>query len=157
MVLDGPLTFDTTTPGGVGLIKRLTNLHLEPDRAGLLERLPVGARTPMFTLDSGGRYGRLAWYLRLSDPLLGMTRLGGVVRLEVLEGLGLEAARALAGLTAVALPGLASTLARDARAPANLLPVGALESRLRHSLGDPELIRRRIWAAFARWDVASGA
>lgn len=152
VVLDGPLTFDASMPrGGIGLIKRLTNLHLPPERAELLERLPVGGRTPVFSLDAGGRFGRYSWFLRLADPPPGMTPLGGVVRLEVLEGLGAPGAIALAHLTAQRLPAFASSLARDARAPANLLPVGALEARLRHGLGDPELVRRRIQTAFARW------
>jgi hypothetical protein len=38
---------------------------------------------------------------------------------------------------------------RDARAPQNLLPIGALETRLRHRLGDPLLLRRSIEHAIA--------
>ena len=42
------------------------------------------------------------------------------------------------------LPRFASRPEHDARAPQNLQPVGALEKRLRHELGDQRYIRRLI-------------
>jgi hypothetical protein len=42
------------------------------------------------------------------------------------------------------LPRYASRPEHDPRAPQNLVPVGALEKRLRHELGDQTFIRRAI-------------
>jgi hypothetical protein len=44
------------------------------------------------------------------------------------------------------LPVFASQPGRDPRAPQNLYPVGALETQLRHRLGDAQLVRRAIEA-----------
>ena len=68
----------------------------------------------------------------------------GVIRLEVGAAVGLESARHLAGMSAAVLPRFASMAMRDARAPQNLVPVGALEEELRRRMGDPLLIRRAI-------------
>jgi hypothetical protein len=40
----------------------------------------------------------------------------------------------------------ASDATRDRRAPQNLLPIGGLEARLKHLLGDPAVVRRAIEA-----------
>ena len=66
------------------------------------------------------------------------------MRLETSGGLDLARVRALADLSARYLPRFASDPARDPRAPQNLYPIGGLEARLRHLLGDPSLIRRAI-------------
>jgi hypothetical protein len=66
------------------------------------------------------------------------------VRLETSAAAGLEAARARADASACLLPSCASDPAHDPRAPQNLLPIGGLESRLRHLLGDPLIVRRAI-------------
>jgi hypothetical protein len=68
------------------------------------------------------------------------------VRLETAASLDLAAVRALADTSARYLPRFASDPARDPRAPQNLYPVGALETRLRHRLGDSLLIRRATLA-----------
>jgi len=44
------------------------------------------------------------------------------------------------------MPRFASTAAHDARAPQNLFPIGGLEARLKHLLGDPAVVRRAIEA-----------
>jgi len=59
------------------------------------------------------------------------------------RSLKLEAGR-LANLTAFHLPAFASKPEHDPRAPQNLLPVGGLERRLRHEMGDALFIRRAI-------------
>jgi hypothetical protein len=48
------------------------------------------------------------------------------------------------------LPRYASRPQHDPRAPQNLLPVGGLERRLRHELGDAVFIRRAIEDHLAR-------
>jgi hypothetical protein len=57
---------------------------------------------------------------------------------------GLAAAQRTADLTGAILPRFAPSPARDPRAPQNLFPIGALESVLRHRLGDPALVRRAL-------------
>ena len=51
------------------------------------------------------------------------------------------------------LPRFASRPEHDPRAPQNLLPVGALEKRLRHELGDVAYIRRLIEDHIAKGGV----
>jgi hypothetical protein len=65
---------------------------------------------------------------------------------EISGAKGLEEARRLADASAAHLPGFASDPAHDPRAPQNLHPIGALESHLRHRLGDALLVRRAIEA-----------
>jgi hypothetical protein len=57
---------------------------------------------------------------------------------------GVAEASELADRSARELPRFASDAARDPRAPQNLLPVGGLESRLKHLLGDPLVLRRAV-------------
>jgi hypothetical protein len=90
------------------------------------------------------RLERYSWYLRLAPQRVIDGTMAGLVRLEVAAVDGVESARGLAELTARVLPAFAPVPGRDARAPQNLYPISALESRLRHRLGDPALIRRAL-------------
>ena len=145
--LDGPLTYVTATARGpvVGFVKRLLRTYLDPSASKLLPRLGVGERTPVFLVE-GSREPRYSWYLRLGTGRSFDSALTGIVRLESASSQGLDAVRALADLSARELARFASDRARDPRAPQNLLPIGALEGRLRHLLGDPTLIRRAVEA-----------
>jgi len=150
VVADGPLTFgDPLRGGAVGYIKRLQKLYIPEDKLDLLSRLPPGSRTPLFGLRSSKRFARYAWFLRLLAPHPGESELSGLVRLEVSESVGVETAKELADATAHTLPQFAPGRGRDPRAPQNLLPIGALESRLRRHLGDARLIRRHIQTLLA--------
>lgn len=154
VVVDGPLTFEAPKRGrAVGYIKSLHRLYLPPDRIDLLRTLPVGGRTPLFTLRSSQKVSRFSWFLRLAVPETGEADLGGLVRLEVAQEAGVDEARALADATTASLPRFAPHRGRDPRAPQNLLPVGALEKRLRHALGDGLLARRHIQSFIARETV----
>ena len=145
VIADGPLSFGEPLRGGaVGYIKRIQKLYVPNDKLDLLSRLPAGSRTPLFGLQSSERFARYAWFLRLVTPHPGESELSGLVRLEVSESVGPQAAKELADATAHALPLFAPGRGRDPRAPQNLLPIGALESRLRRHLGDARLIRRHI-------------
>lgn len=145
--LDGPLTFLASARGAVvGVVKRLLRPYLEPAEAALLPRLAVGERTPLFLIEQA-REPRYSWYLRIGAPRAVDSPLAALLRLETSAGLDLAAVRVLADASARELPRFASDPGRDPRAPQNLYPVGALEARLRHLLGDPVLIRR---AALAR-------
>jgi hypothetical protein len=144
VIQDGPLSFLEGAPGGrvLGFVKRLQRSYLEGSEMRLLPNLAPGERTPLFLIS--GRQARYSWYMRLARGRVIESPLAGVVRLETPVWTGLAGARALADLSARALPPFASDAARDPRAPQNLIPVGGLEARLKHLLGDPALLRRAI-------------
>jgi hypothetical protein len=144
--LDGPLTFLTPTARGsvVGFVKRLLRNYLDPSAHALLPRLDTGERTPLFLI--GGREPRYAWYLRLARGRVIESALAGIARLEAPAARGLDEAKALADLSAREMPRFASDAARDPRAPQNLFPIGGLEARLKHLLGDAAVVRRAVEA-----------
>ena len=143
---DGPLSFvSASAPGSVvGFVKRLLRNYLEPEAHALLPRLGVGERTPLFLIE--GREPRYSWYQRIAFGRAIESALTGVVRLETPAVRGLDTARRLADLAAREIPRFASDATRDPRAPQNLLPIGGLEARLKHLLGDPAVVRRAIEA-----------
>ena len=160
VVADGPLTFEDPVRGAVvGYIKRLFKLYLPEGSQHVLARLTPGTRTPLFGLRATRRFARYAWFTRLAPRQLSDSELSGVVRLEVSDSIGIDAARRLADATAFLLPQFAPPRARDPRSPQNLLPIGALEANLRRRLGDARLIRRHIETLMARGvqDAASTA
>lgn len=159
-LVDGPLR-SLRSPGRhvVGYIKRIQQWYIGRDEMDLLPTLRAGERTPVFHIPpadsqavSGGTQtdGRYSWFLRLADLGVHVHPLGGVMRMETSGTLPLAEAVRLADETAVLMPRLASSPARDPRAPQNLTPVGALEARLTHLLGDRLFIRRLITASVAR-------
>lgn len=142
--LDGPLTFAATGRSAVvGFVKRLLRSYLPPDAAALLPRLLPGERTPLFLIEDAIHL-RYSWYARIARGRAIEDALTGVVRLETSAAAGLEAARERADVGASLLPSFASDAAHDPRAPQNLLPIGGLEGRLRHLMGDPDVVRRAI-------------
>lgn len=145
VVSDGPLAHKDLGAGVVGYVKRIFDPYLPKAHAPFLASLPAKHRTPVFAIH-GGNHSRFAWFLRLSEPAKGHSPYAGVVRLEVDGSIGISEAVRLADLTCVFLPKLASSRTFDPRAPQNLIPVGALETHLRHLLGDSTLIRRAIEA-----------
>ncbi len=152
VVADGPLRFGDARGGAVGYVKRLFARHGVSLAA--LAALDAGQRTPLIAID-GGSFARYSWCLRLARRAAADFDLAGIVRLEVSEAVGLEAARALADGSAAWLPRFAPTRSRDPRAPQNLLPIGALEARLRRLMGDPVLNRRRIEGRIAKEAVSA--
>lgn len=142
--LDGPLTFLTAAAGGsvVGFVKRLLRNYLDPSAQALLPRLEVGERTPLFLIP--GREPRYSWYVRIARGRPIESALTGVARLEARAGRGLDEARALADLSAREMRRFASDATRDPRAPQNLYPIGGLEARLKHLLGDASVVRRAV-------------
>ncbi len=143
--LDGPLTYVTAAARGpvVGFVKRLLRTYLDPAASALLPRLGVGERTPLFLVEAA-REPRYSWYLRIGAGRAIDSPLTGLVRLECPSTLGIDGSRTLADLSARELPRFASEAARDPRAPQNLVPIGALEARLKHLMGDHSVIRRAI-------------
>jgi hypothetical protein len=151
VVVDGPLTFEEHQRGSaVGYIKRIIKTYLPPAHLALLSALRPGQRTPMFALRGSRRFSRISWFLRLSTPRKGDGDFSGIVRLEVAESVGLEAALRLAATCGALLPELKARRGLDQRAPQNLLPISALERFLRRKLGDERIIRRKLETFLAR-------
>jgi hypothetical protein len=127
VIADGPLSFEAHGHGtAVGLIKRISHLYLPSNLVPFLATLPPGARTPLFGIQGKkGGFSRLAWFVRLAQVRVGESELHGLVRLEVREHVGIDAAKLLADLTAVLLPRFAPPRSRDPRSPQNLIPIGA--------------------------------
>ena len=149
-LVDGPLRH-LRSPGHrvVGYVKRIVRWYVDEAHRRLLPELPLAHRTPLFTITNQRGVDRYSWFLRIADLGPHYHPLGGITRLEAQGTLPLPQAVALADETAAALPPLASSLARDPRAPQNLTPVGALEATLTHRLGDREWVRRLIASALS--------
>jgi hypothetical protein len=142
---DGPLNFFTHVDlPAVGVVKTLHEPYLSLAKFGLVRQLNGGQRTPVFLIT--GKYNRYSWYLRVGTPRPMDHDIAGILRLEARFELGLQQAKELANLSAACIPAFVAEPFRDPRAPQNLLPVGALERKLRHCLGDPLSIRRAIEA-----------
>lgn len=147
VVADGPVN-DTRERDVVGFIKTHRVAYLHGPATAVIGRLAPGARTPLFLLGASGSFARYSWYQRLADGPPGHAWYG-VVRCEVAATVGLARARVLADRTAVLLPRLAAPAHTDPRAPQNLVPIGALERRLRGRLGDQALAYRALAGAAA--------
>jgi hypothetical protein len=140
----------------LGYVKRLQRAYLPAAAATLLVSLAPSQRTPLFLLrDPAGRFDRYSWYVRLAPPAAIAHPLAGIVRLEISTGMGIQGAVDAADLSARVVPEFRSTPERDPRAPQNLLPIGALERALRHSLGDPQWIRRMLISYLSSAEAAA--
>lgn len=152
--LDGPLSFVSSPDAAVvGLVKRLVRTYLDPGAFELVPRLGVGERTPLFLIRHA-REPRYSWYARIAAGRPIDASLAGIVRSETSAELPLARVAVLADVSTALLPSLASDSLRDARAPQNLHPVGALERELRRRLGDAPLVRRAIEAELHRGAAA---
>jgi hypothetical protein len=141
VIVDGRLRAPGHPPGTVGYIKAHAARYLEDRQNGVVAALLPGQRTPVFCLQQV-RSTTFSWYLRLPGGF--GHPWAGVVRCEVSHDVAPGRAVALADRTCLALPAYASQRHKDSRAPQNLVPVGALEQRLRHALGDPRLLERHL-------------
>jgi hypothetical protein len=149
VVVDGRLNWQPKRETDViGLVKTIHRRYLEPAEANVVQQIGPGQRTPIFRIER--QTALYSWYLRMSAPRPFDHPWAGVVRVETLDRIGIGSAVRLADLTAGHLPAFASSPIHDPRAPQNLTPIGGLEHLLRHSLGDPEWIRRHIEVHFAR-------
>lgn len=143
-VLDGPLNFvrsrDRTV---VGLVKTHHRPLLAPVDHVRVATLACGERTPVFPLGTD----RYSCYVRIAVPGPRSSPWFGIVRIEVPQSFGLDAARRTADEVTCVLPRYAGIPHRDPRAPQNLQPVGALEKQLRRRLGPSRLAARAARAA----------
>jgi uncharacterized protein len=146
VIVDGPISHVQNRDCPViGYVKVQHRMHLPPAEHARLPELKVRERTSIF------RYGerRYSCYTRIEaqQPTTGPWH--AIVRLEFPQSRGLAAAVAAANFVTGLLPRYASKPWRDPRAPQNLAPVGSLESRLRHLLGDQMLAARAVRDAVA--------
>lgn len=139
VVADGPLSELAARPV-VGYVKSHRVAYLSKERGGVLAALGPGQRTPLFSF---GGYARYSWYLRLATVADGHSW-SGIVRCEAASALAIGEVIRLADRTAALLPILAAEPHVDPRAPQNLVPIGGLERTLRHRMGDPALVHRRL-------------
>jgi len=147
VLADGPLTFFDATPAPVvGVVKRFGRVYLDDPESLLIPQLDVGERTPLFAIEAAARWRkRIAWYSRVA-PLRGTWHdHAGVARCEIRDGLGVDAAAAVADRVSALLPDFAGRPS-DPRTPQNLVPVAGLESWLRHRLGATALVRHALMA-----------
>ena len=143
-VLDGPLTFVRSSDQPLlGYIKTHHRPLLDPAEHQAVPGLRKGERTSVFALGAD----RYSCYLRLADAGEAAGPWAGIVRLEVPQAVGLDIAVDVVDRAAAVLPRFAGVAHRDPRAPQNLQPIGALETRLRHLLGHPGLARRAVRGA----------
>ncbi|MDQ3982162.1 MAG: hypothetical protein M3271_05720 [Actinomycetota bacterium] len=146
---DGPLAvMDPGKRDVIGLIKSHAKRYLPPEEEAILEALGCGERTPLFSF--GTHRPRYSWYVRLCEPDRRGHGWQGLVRCEVPAALSVDAAKKLADASTALLPRFASQPYWDPRAPQNLVPIAGLEKRLRHLLGERELIYRMIRSAAGR-------
>lgn len=146
---DGPLAvMDPGRRRVIGYIKSHAKRYLPPEEEAVLERLGCGERTPLFSF--GARRPRYSWYVRLCEPDRNGHGWQGLVRCEVPAALSVDEAIELADASTALLPRFASEPHWDRRAPQNLVPIAGLEKRLRHLLGERDLIYRMIRSAAGR-------
>jgi uncharacterized protein len=151
---DGPLA--VVDPGArsiIGFIKAHARRYLPADKEAVLTSLGCGERTPVFAF--GELRARYSWYLRLCPPEDGTHGWFGIVRCEAPAALPMNRVIEMADASAALLPGFASRPFWDKRAPQNLVPIAGLERRLRHLMGERELVYRMIRSAAKR--VGDGA
>ncbi len=141
VVLDGPLNFirDFDHPI-VGYIKTHHRALLAPEHHMKVAELKSGQRTSVFTLG----IDRYSCYLRIASGSQIAGPWSGIVRLEVPQSAGLQATVDTINRICAILPRYAGVPHADPRAPQNLQPIGALERRLRHLMGDPSAAYRAV-------------
>lgn len=148
--VDGPLTYLLPLEEPIlGYVKTHARYYVGPDLIPVLNALTTGTRTPIFQFGTEG-VGRYSWYTRVGPKRAMDYSMAGVVRVEISSTVGAETAAKYADLSTAILPRFATTAAWDPRAPQNLYPVSALESRLHQRLGDREFVRRSIAVHFQR-------
>ncbi|MCX7783089.1 MAG: hypothetical protein N2318_05535 [Meiothermus sp.] len=131
----------------LGYTKTQAATYLGPEEQALLHQLQPHQRTPIFSIPGYALRRPLdvfSWYVRLplepSAPFYGGAAL---LRVETPTPEPAEASD-LADLSVSLFCALASSPARDPRAPQNLIPIGGLEQWLGRHMGQGEVIRRRI-------------
>jgi hypothetical protein len=145
-VVDGPLSYVRSRDlPVVGYVKTHSRPMLDLESHQRIPALTAGQRTSLFALGKD----RYSAYLRLVPTNPNSGPWSGIIRIEIPQSAGLEAAIDVANAVAATIPQYAGIAHRDPRAPQNLQPVGALEKHLRHLLGGTGLARRAVREAVA--------
>ena len=110
----------------IGYGRRTTGRVLAREHWVRVPQLTAGERSGLFAMEDA-LYG---CYLRVGDPGPWAGPWASIARLEMPSGIGPDAAVEAAERAAGWLPGFASALHRDARAPVNLTPIAGLERHL---------------------------
>jgi len=141
-VLDGPLHGIRHRRGLaiIGYVKTHHRRMLAREHWVRVPELTAGERSGLFAMKDA-LYG---CYLRVGDPGPWAGPWSGIARLEMPSGIGRDAAVEAADQAAGWLPGFASALHRDARAPVNLTPIAGLERHLHRRQGDARLALRAV-------------
>ena len=141
-VVDGPLHGIRHRRGlpVVGYVKTHHRRMLAREHWLRVPELAAGERSGLFAMEDA-LYG---CYLRVGDPGPWAGPWAGIARIEMPSGIGRAAAVEAADRAAGWLPGFASALHRDARAPVNLTPIAGLERHLHRLQGDARLALRAV-------------
>ena len=137
-MLDGPLHGIRHRRGllVIGYVKTHHRRMLAREHWITVSELTAGERSVLVAMEDA-LYG---CYLRIGDP----GPWAGIARLEMPSGLGRDAAVEAAERAPGRLPGFASDLHRDARAPENLTPTAGLQRHLHRLQGDARLALRAV-------------
>jgi uncharacterized protein len=131
----------------VGYTKTQAAAYLPPEEQGLLFKLQPRQRSPIFELPGTPLRRPLdvySWYVRLPlEPDVPFFGGAGLLRVETASKEPREAVQ-LANLSVSLFCAMASSPARDPRAPQNLVPIGGLEQWLGRYMGSAEVVRRKI-------------
>jgi hypothetical protein len=150
-VVDGPLSYVRSLDlPVVGYVKTHSRALLPIEHHIRVPELAAGERTSLFALGAD----RYSAYLRLAPVSASYGPWTGIVRIEIPQSSGLDAAVTVADAVAANVPRFAGIAHRDPRAPQNLQPVGALEKHLRHLLGDGGLAKRAVRESVAALSAA---
>jgi len=134
----------------LGYTKTQAAIYLSAAQQALLHELKPYQRTPIFQIP-GKAINRpldvFSWYVRLPlKPVYTFYPSASLLRVETICPEPYQASQ-LADLSVSLFCDMASSPAKDPRAPQNLIPIGGLEQWLGRHLGQAEVARRRIMQA----------
>lgn len=145
--LDGPISQPKNTKNNIiGYIKGMRQLYLSPNKLTILEELNEGSRTPIFRIPHDTYGNKLSWFVcikQFDNDIYDYK--AGLMRFEMSEAqISIKQAMNFADATCVIFPSIAPEPFKDSRAPHNPIPVGELEKRMKHLIGDKHIIHRGI-------------
>lgn len=131
----------------LGYTKTQAATYLGPEEQALLHQLKPLERTPIFSIPGYALRRPLdvfSWYVRLPlNPSTPFYSGAALLRVETPTPEPSSATQ-LADWSVSLFGALASSPARDPRAPQNLIPIGGLEQWLGRHMGQGDVVRRKI-------------
>lgn len=142
VLVDGPLRRPDSLQNILGYVKTTQREPLPPEHRKTLDQLAPGQRTPVYHVQAGDRslVGRLEWVIRPRRIVPGVDPRLGLVRIQANSSLTREQVRELADWSAAVLPHYSTDYHHDSRAPQQLMLVKNLETDLRRSFGNRDLL-----------------